>query len=551
MKYFLYCRKSQEAEDRQILSMPSQRAEAEKRFGGETGMEIVAVFEEAMSAKAPGRPIFNEMMARIEAGDAEGIVAWAPDRLARNSIDGGRIVYRLDTGALRDLKFLTYTFENNSQGKFMLSIMFGQSKYYSDALSENVKRGNRTKASMGWRPGAAPMGYLNDRTTKTIVIDPAYFPLVRKMFDLALTGGHSAKEIARRARQDWHLKSPKRRKGGGVVHTSLVHRALTNPFYAGLFLWDGQLVEGAHQPVVSLAEFEAVQMVIRRRGAPHPSRHAFTYVGLIQCGECGMAITAQFTTNRFGTRYTYYRCTKKGLGARCQQPGIREEELERQIEDWLASLRPDDDAEVRLREAFRSLSEHATATAHAVRVSLESALSRTRSQLSELLKLRLAKLIDDEEFGTRRSELQMDAARLARKLENLAKPDERLKPLEAAFPLAKYGADWFRAANDELKRTILKSVGSNLILIDKKLSVEAARWLQALSILLGLPTLLGVRAGVKTLNRKRLLKMLEELHADETALDQLILAGEVVLMSLKSPTSPTSDDERAEHVVSD
>ena len=43
---------------------------------------------------------------------------WHPDRLARNSVDGGKV---------------------------MLSIAFSQSKYYVDNLSENIKRGHRNK----------------------------------------------------------------------------------------------------------------------------------------------------------------------------------------------------------------------------------------------------------------------------------------------------------------------------------------------------------------------------------------------------------------------
>jgi site-specific DNA recombinase len=152
MRYFIYCRKSSEAEDRQVASIESQLTTLNQTFGGRSDIQVVGIYEEAFSAKAPGRATFGEMLARIEKGAAHGIIAWAPDRLARNSIDGGRLIYMIDCGVIKDLKFATYTFENNSQGKFMLQIMFGQSKYYSDALSDNVKRGNRTKIENGWRP---------------------------------------------------------------------------------------------------------------------------------------------------------------------------------------------------------------------------------------------------------------------------------------------------------------------------------------------------------------------------------------------------------------
>jgi DNA invertase Pin-like site-specific DNA recombinase len=161
-KYFIYCRKSSESEDRQALSIEAQVKELTQRYVEQERLEVVEILQESFSAKKPGRPVFNAMVKRIQKGEANGIIAWHPDRLARNSLDGGKIIYLLDNGKLQDLKFPTYNLENTPQGKFMLAVMFGQSKYYVDSLSENVKRGNRLKLNKGWLPGLPPLGYLNE-----------------------------------------------------------------------------------------------------------------------------------------------------------------------------------------------------------------------------------------------------------------------------------------------------------------------------------------------------------------------------------------------------
>ena len=169
-KFFLYARKSTDEPERQVLSIEAQMFEL-REFAKKENLNIAREFVESKTAKEPGREIFNDMMAQIEQGGAEGILAWHPDRLARNSVDGGRIIYLVDTGKITALKFPTFWFDPTPQGKFMLSIAFGQSKYYIDNLSENIKRGHRQKLKNGLWPQMAPLGYLNNKETKQIYVD--------------------------------------------------------------------------------------------------------------------------------------------------------------------------------------------------------------------------------------------------------------------------------------------------------------------------------------------------------------------------------------------
>lgn len=551
MRYFIYCRKSSEAEDRQVLSLESQLSTLQRTFGGRSEIEVAAVYEEAFSAKAPGRALFNEMMARIERGEAHGIIAWAPDRLARNSIDGGTIIYLLDRGVIRDLKFATYTFESNSQGKFMLQIMFGQSKYYSDALSENVKRGNRTKLEKGWRPNQAPLGYLNDPATKTILKDPIHFPLIRKMFDLMLTGAYTPRQIALTARDDWGFRTPKRKKIGGVpLAMSSIYKILNNSFYAGIIQWGGQVYQGKHDAIVSLDEYQRTRRLLERAGRPKAQKRTFAFTGMIRCGSCGFMVTAEHKTNRHGYRYVYYHCTKRALGPRCLEPSVELRSLEGQITKFLRTLQIDSAIEAWALEQLASDGLSARQQEATRKLSLDRTMRQVEEQTKELTDLRIRKMITDSEFLERRSALQQEQMLLRQKAtvdENL---DAWFEPASDLILFNNRAAEWFLHGDEHSKRLILESIGSNLTMKSKILNIEAKIPFSMASELTTSPRQLGAVDDVRTrrIGKKsrlwRILKKIKE-ALDEPECEKLIQNIRKVRERFEPEAVAQEDAERA------
>ena len=126
-KFFLYARKSTDVEDKQVRSIEDQIAEL-RAFAKQENLNVIDVLIEKQSAKIPGRPIFGEMLKRIEDGEADGILAWHADRLARNSVDGGQIIYLIDCGRITALKFPQFWFEPTPPGKIIFNISFFQNK---------------------------------------------------------------------------------------------------------------------------------------------------------------------------------------------------------------------------------------------------------------------------------------------------------------------------------------------------------------------------------------------------------------------------------------
>ena len=480
MRYFVYCRKSTEDEDHQVLSIESQTSELAK-YSARDKLSVVTRLEESRSARTPGRPVFDDMLRRIERGEAQGIIAWHPDRLARNALDGGRIIHLLDTGKLQDLRFPTYTFENTSQGKFMLAIMFGQSKYYVDSLSENVRRGNRTKREKGWYPAYSPIGYLNARSElgeKIVVADPERFPLIKTIWELFLTGAYSVPQLTVIARDRLGLRTRRHRKTGGKpLGRTGVYTILCRPFYAGYIVYNGQWHPARHPALITLEQFEKAQALLRRDTRSHPKRHLFGYAGLLRCGNCNGSVTAEEHYNRYGYHYVYYHCTHKSRAVACGEKSAREDNLDEQFMEFLDTIYLSED---KLKAALKMLNDQTEKeTAEAVKLSLEKAINTCRKSLDNLTRLRVQEMITDEEFMRQRTELTQEQEKLKQRLDRVDS-QSWFEPSRNLFLFNNRAKYWLVHGTPEQKRLIVATVGSNLLLKDKKLFIDVKKPFQIL-----------------------------------------------------------------------
>ena len=464
-KHFIYTRKSSEDEEKQILSIEAQIQEL-RDFAKKENLEIVDEFVETKTAKEPGRLVFNEMLLRIEKSEAEGILAWHPDRLARNSVDGGKIIWLLDTGKITSLKFPTFWFEPTPQGKFMLNIAFGQSKYYIDNLSENVKRGLRQKLRRGEWPGWAPIGYANNLRAHTIEIDKERASKIRKLFKAYASNKYILKDLANLS-FSLGLVSQRKRKGLSIA---VIQRMLENKFYIGLFTYRGEIYEGKHKPIIDKTTFDKVQQILKERSKPRKTKTLldFPFRGFFKCGECGRAITGEQHIKKSGLIFRYYRCTKKKTV--CHQEYIREEELAKQIEQILSKLVLPENWLSKMLDQVEKWKNEKEQSIESTTKPLKEELKDIETKISKLLDAHLEGLLEADEYHNKKAELIEKKLALKQKIARIGqKGNYWLEPLE----------NWLKEVNQiqnlisrkllREKGEFLRKIGSNRQILDGKI----------------------------------------------------------------------------------
>ena len=466
--YFLYARKSTEDDDKQIMSIEAQLFEL-KEYARRENILVKGVFTESKSAKTPGREQFRIMIEKIENGEANGILAWHPDRLARNSVDGGKIIYLVDTNKIVSLRFPQFWFEPTPQGKFMLQVAFGQSKYYSDNLVENVKRGIRQKLRRGEWLTKAPYGYVNNLKTRTIEPHPVYSKIVVRAFEEYAKNIYTIEGLAKFLADLGMMTSHQT----PLAKASIV-RLLTNRAYLGFIKHHDEWHNGSFEPLLSPTLFESVQKVLKSRQKPRKSKiaHPFHFLGFAECGECGSMITAQYATNRFGTRYVYYRCTKKkGV---CHQPYLQESALSAQIKALIQTVSLPHEEILKAERKIDEWEHEDISSRGNVAQNLKSKLSETQEKLDKLVSIYLDGDIERSTYLEHKDILLRQKAGIEESLRDFGQQRKQwIEPLRSFVLSLKEATDLEKTDNQLEWKQFFQKIGSNPEIKDKTIHMHS------------------------------------------------------------------------------
>ncbi len=465
-KYFLYARKSTEDDDKQVMSIEAQLFEL-REFARKENLQILEEFTESKSAKTPGRIKFNEMMIKIESLDGVGILAWHPDRLARNSIDGGRVIYAVDTLKIVSLRFPTFWFEPTPQGLFMLQVAFGQSKYYSDNLKQNVERGIRQKLRRGEWLASAPRGYINNPKTRNIEPDPVVARIIVQAYKEYATGKHNFATLSKFL-TDLGMVS----KHGTPLYKSAVSNLLSNKAYMGLVKHKNEFYPGSFAPIISHDLFEAVQKRLKERARPRKTKvgHNFPFTGLFRCGECDSMISAQWAKGRGGI-YRYYRCTKKS--GKCGQGYLQEKLLVSQVKERLQQITlPDEWTDWMLKQTDTWEKEEKFSSGSNVG-QIKEREREIQQKLDNLITIYLDGDIPKENYLAKKDELLLQKISLTEKIDSARhERNNWVEPLREWILDMKKGAELVSSSDFYEIRDYLKKIGTNPRMHNKSVSVS-------------------------------------------------------------------------------
>lgn len=492
LRYVLYARKSTDDPQRQLRTIDDQIDEC-RLMAERLGIKIVKVVTEKKSAKVPGRrPEFTAILQGIRAKKYDAIIAWNPDRLARNMKEGGEIIDLVDENLIKDLKFVTHHFTSDANGKMLLGMAFVLSKQYSDKLSQDVTRGVRRGLNEGKSTGTPKHGYIRGEDG-IYRRDGKNFELICKAWQLRKEG-RSLEAIAQYMNEHGYGRAykDKAKKAGQIVRMTdkiLSGRVFIDPFYYGVLVQKGKQIDLREvpgydfQPATDEETYNYVQSLTGRRARTEKPRVTFKpLVGMVVCGYCNKRMIPQTPTSGRKSekvKILSYRCDTVYCPRKNKELGLSQSVRAKVIFDFMYDMldgmqATEQDYErlvTRLETASKTKLQDTTLKIHSKQGALKSMERDIKSRSLKLMEVSPSSVI----FKTNEKyllELEQDKDKLADELAKLqgqvTDPAEDLLTFQEFLNVANNAGLHLRAADVAAKDRIARLIYLNVVVDTEK-----------------------------------------------------------------------------------
>ena len=305
-----------------------QQVEECMAFAKANNLNVVEVYaDKAISGRTDKRTSFQRMMRDAEKRKFQVVIAYKSNRIARNMLNALQYEAKLDLFGIKTF-YAKEEFGNTAAGRFALRTMMNVNQFYSENMSEDIKRGLMDNALQCKVNCFLPLGYVRGSDDK-YVIDEAEADIVREIFHKALADVPLA-DIA----SDLNGRGI-RTKRGALWNKGSFHRMLTNDVYIGVYRYSGVVVEGGVPPIIEREVFEAMQRKLVNKKNPrgrHRENGDYLLTGKLHCGECGAFMVGMSGTGKGGDLHYYYVCqAKRSAAGKCKKTNVRRDWIERRV----------------------------------------------------------------------------------------------------------------------------------------------------------------------------------------------------------------------------
>jgi len=385
----IYARYSSTAQN--DASIEQQIAEC-LQYATEHKMAVVAQYEDrAISGRSDKRPGFQRLLRAADRHEFQIVITYKSNRISRNMQSALNYEKRLNDAGVR-VVYCKESFSDDATGRFMLRMMMNMNQFYSENMSEDIRRGMMDSATKGKVVGSVPYGYKKGEDGLYAIDEPAA-AVVREIFARYLKD-ESFADI----RRDFNDRGLLTKQAKPWTKNSF-HNILVNEKYAGVYTFGETRLEDGIPAIISKEVFHMAQKkvnsekLVRKR---HRGNEDYILTGKLFCGYCLAPMVGMSGRSHVGREHFYYACQTRRTKHTCDKQNVRKDDIEQKVVEIVQGTILDDKTVVWMADAIMDASR---------RFKEQTRLSEYESHLREVKK-QIANVIHAIEMGVAGDEVK-------------------------------------------------------------------------------------------------------------------------------------------------